>query len=214
MDKYLTATAAIDIDHPAVRATASQVVADAHSDRDKAIRLFEFVRDRIPYNLFMISMFPEDFRASFVLQVGKGYCVQKAVLLCALGRAVGIPTRLALAHIRNHRLPPRLKERLGRDDFPAHGYDQFHLDGHWVSVAATFDMALCVRSGVPVVEFDGRNDAVLPARALDGGPYIEYLHQHGHFADLPLDFITARTSLTWGADKHAWLSREEDTGYP
>ncbi len=48
----------------------------------------------------MISAFEEDFKASRVLEWGKGYCVQKAVLLEALARAAGIPSRLAFEKIR------------------------------------------------------------------------------------------------------------------
>ncbi|MBN1664437.1 MAG: transglutaminase domain-containing protein [Deltaproteobacteria bacterium] len=214
MEEYLKATAAIEVDHPLIRSKAVELTGECQSAHDKVLRLFAFVRDRIPYNLFMISMHPDDFRASFVLAAGKGYCVQKAVLLCALARSAGIPTRLALARIRNHRIPADLQARLGRNEFPGHGYNQFLLDGQWVSAAATFDAALCKRIGVPVVEFDGRNDAMLPAKALDGGPYIEYLEHYGYFADLPLAFITERTSKIWGRDKRAWKRPEDDTGFP
>lgn len=212
--EYIATTAAIEAGHPAVRAKACEVTAGAASADERAARLFVFVRDHIAYNLYMVSMHRDDFRASFVLSAGKGYCVQKAVLLCALGRAAGIPARLALARIRNHRVSPGLRARLGTDEFPCHGYAQFLLDGRWVSAAPTFDAALCARVGVPVVAFDGRADALLPARALDGSPYIEYLEHHGHFSDLPLDFITARTAPIWGEDKRAWLRPEDDTGRP
>lgn len=214
VDEYLAPTAAIEADHPAIRAKTSELTNGAGSRREQAARLFAFVRDAISYNLYMISMHPADFCASFALEAGKGYCVQKAVLLCALARAAGIPSRLVLARIRNHRVPPGLQARLGTNEFPCHGYDQFLLDGRWVSVAPTFDTGLCARAGVPVVQFDGHADALLPDRALDGGPYIEYLEHHGHFADLPLDFITSHTGRIWGRDKRAWLRPEDDTGYP
>ena len=106
------------------------------------------MRDEIPYNVYMISMFKEDFVASTVLERGKGYCVQKAVLLAALGRAVGIPTRLAFAMIRNNRTPQRFVDKVGTNVFPRHGYDQFYLNGAWVSVAATFDRELCEKNGL------------------------------------------------------------------
>lgn len=210
MEEYLKATTAIEADHPLIIDRAEEIVEGAQSEREKVLRLFYFVRDRIPYNLFMISMHPDDFRASFILETGKGYCVQKAVLLCALARSVGIPSRLSLARIRNHRIPSALKARLGRDEFPGHGYNQFLLDGRWIAAAATFNADLCERIGVPVVEFDGEHDAMLPAEALDGGPYIEYLEHYGCFADLPLDFITERTSKIWGRDKRAWLRPDDD----
>jgi transglutaminase-like putative cysteine protease len=213
MDEYLKATAAIEAEHPLIKAKAAELTAGATTDRERAVRLFYFVRE-IPYNLFMISMHPDDFRASFILETGKGYCVQKAVLLCALARAAGIPSRLALARIRNHRVPPKIRERLGRNEFPGHGYNQFLLDGRWVTAAATFDAGLCKRVGVPVVEFDGQNDAILPDKAMDGTPYIEYVERYGTFDDLPLDFITERTSKIWGKDKRSWLRPEDDTGFP
>jgi transglutaminase-like putative cysteine protease len=169
MDEYLRATAAIEVDHPAIQAKARELVVDADSAQEQARRLFAFERDGIPYNVFLISMHPGDVRASFELESGKGYCVQKAVLLCSLARASGIPARLALARIRNHRVPEKLRVRLGTDIFPGHGYDQLFIDGRWVWVAATFDAGLCAQVGVPVVDFDGQNDALLPSRALDGG---------------------------------------------
>ena len=214
MDEYLKSTETIESDHPLIRAKAHELVGVETSEREKLIRLFAFVRDQIPYNLFMISMHPDDFRATFVLEAGKGYCVQKAVLLCALARAVGIPSRLAFARIRNHRIPPALQARLGRNEFPGHGYNQFFLEGRWISAAATFDASLCNQINVPVVEFNGREDALLPAQTLEGKPYIEYIEHYGHFADLPLDFITERTSKIWGRDKRAWKRPEDDTGFP
>lgn len=119
-----------------------------------------------------------------------------------------------MARIRNHLIPPDLQARLGRDEFPGHGYNQFLLEGNWISVAATFDADLCNRLRVPIAEFNGRNDAMLPAQSLDGRLYIEYLEFYGHFADLPLNFITERTSKIWGWEKRAWKSPEEDTGFP
>ncbi len=214
MNEYLHSTAAIESNNQLIKTRAFEIIGDASSEPDKARRLFAFVRDRIPYNLFMISMHPDDFRASFILDSQKGYCVQKAVLLCALSRSVRIPSRLALARIRNHRLPQDIRTRLGRNEFPGHGYNQLFIDDHWVSAAATFDAALCARIGVPTVEFDGHNDAMLPDKALDGGPYIEYLEHYGSFSDLPLEFITERTSKIWGRKKRSWLRPEDDTGFP
>lgn len=102
MNEYLKAAETIESDHPLIRTTAQKMVGAQTSQRGKLLRSFAFVRDQIRYNLLMISMHPDDFRATFVLEAGKGYCVQKAVLLCSLTRSVGIPSRLALARIRNH----------------------------------------------------------------------------------------------------------------
>lgn len=94
---YLESTFAIDSENKNIIETATRLTQDCSNDEQKAVKLFYFVRDSIPYNIFMISVFIEDFRASRILEWSKGYCVQKAVLLTALGRASNIPTRLALS---------------------------------------------------------------------------------------------------------------------
>ncbi|MBE9505647.1 MAG: transglutaminase domain-containing protein [Chloroflexi bacterium] len=208
LEPYLNPTDTIDSESEPILRTAGQLTGGCSTDSEKAVKLFYFVRDSIPYNVYMISMFKEDFVASTVLERGKGYCVQKAVLLAALGRAAGIPTRLAFASIRNHRTPARFVEKLGTNVFPRHGYDQFFLDGRWVSVAATFDRVLCERNGLRTVEFDGVNDAILPPVDASGNPHIEYVEKFGQEADLPLGWIVSKISGVWGADKRPWLSRE------
>ncbi|HPE44329.1 MAG TPA: transglutaminase family protein, partial [Deltaproteobacteria bacterium] len=189
----------------------SELTEGCLTPREKALRLFRHVRDEIPYSLYMISVFKEDFTASRILAWGKGYCVQKAVLLAALARAAGIPARLAFARIRNHKAPAKIVALTGTNIFPRHGYTQLFLEGTWVSMAPTFDSTLCAKIGVPVVEWDGQTDATLPLEDLNGGKYIEYVEKFGHYADLPFDWIVAETSKTVGKDKRPWLSREDIT---
>jgi len=210
MDSYLRPTYAIDSDHESIAAAAERITMGCSDDADKAVALFNFVRDAIHYNVFMISVFKEDFKASRVLEWGKGYCVQKAVLLTALGRAAGIPSRMAFAKITNHRVPPHVYEKLGVNTFPRHGYNQFFLNGRWVSAAATFDKRLCDKNGLPVVRFDGKNDAILPEKDLQGGPYIQYIEKFPPADDLPFDWIVERIRRIVGPDKRPWLKREDE----
>ena len=213
MEIYLKSTEAIDSDQELIQETAKKLTLGCTNDVEKAINLFYFVRDSIRYNIYMISMYLDDFKASTVLSRGKGYCVQKAVLLAALGRAVNIPARLAFARIKNHRVPAHLIERTGTDIFPRHGYNQFYLNGEWVSMAATFDKELCLKNGLPTVEFDGKHDAILPEIDLAGNLYIEYLEVYQPQADLPLEWITKETSRIWGAEKRAWLNKVDYQDY-
>jgi len=81
---------------------ADEITKGCINQEEKAVKLFYFVRDSITYNIYMISVFIEDFKASRILGWEKGYCVQKAVLLAALGRAAGIPTRLAFAKLKSY----------------------------------------------------------------------------------------------------------------
>ena len=210
MSIYLSPTYAIDSDQESIVAMAGDLTRDCSDNMEKAVALFYFVRDSIHYNVFMISVFQEDFKASRVLEWKKGYCVQKAVLLTALGRAAGIPSRMAFAKITNHRVPAHIYEKLGVNTFPRHGYNQFFLDGHWVTASATFDRGLCEKNGLPVVEFDGKNDAILPEKDLQGGPYIDYIEKFPPVADLPFDWIAERIVRIVGPDKRPWLKREDD----
>ena len=207
MKIYLEDTPTIDVQNKSIVEKAKEITKDCTNEEEKAVRLFYFVRDSIPYNIYMISVFIEDFRASKILAWKKGYCVQKAVLLTALGRAAGIPTRLAFAKIKNHALPPHLLKMFKTNIFPRHGYNQFFLNGMWVSAAATFDKVLCEKNGLPVVEFDGKSDAILPENDLEGKPYIEYLEKFPPKEDLPFDWIKERVSQLVGLDKRPWLKK-------
>ena len=202
-------TPTIDSDHERIRETAERVTEGCKTEPEKAVALFYFVRDEIRYSAYMISVFFEDFRASRILEWGKGYCVQKAVLLTALARAAGIPSRLVFAMIRNHRLPQAIYEWAGTDTFPRHGYNQFFLNGRWLNAAATFDRDLCRKNHLPAVEFDGTQDAVLPERGLDGNPYIEYIQKFPPSLDLPFGWIVERTKRIVGPDKRPWLEKAQ-----
>ena len=210
MGHYLHATSTIEADHKKIIETATNVTRGCASNEEKAVGLFYFVRDSIRYNIYMISVFIEDFRASRVLEWGKAYCVQKAVLLTALGRAAGIPSRLVFAKIKNHKLPAHILEMMGTNTFPRHGYNQFFLNGRWVSAAATFDKVLCEKNGLPTVEFDGKRDAILPEKDLKGAPYIEYIEKFPPKEDLPFDWIKERVSQLVGSDKRPWLNRVQE----
>jgi len=132
------------------------------------------------------------------------------VLLAAPGRATGISTRLVFAKIRNHKLPAHILEMMGTNTFPRHGYNQFFLNGRWVSAAATFDKVLCEKNGLPVVEFNGKSDAILPEKDLKGEPYIEYIEKFPPREDLPFDWIRERISKLVGPDKRPWLHRNQE----
>jgi transglutaminase-like putative cysteine protease len=208
MEIYLEPTFTIDSDNSRIVETARSLTEGCSNDTEKAVKLFYFVRDSIRYNVYMISVFIEDFKASRVLEWGKGYCVQKAVLLAALGRAAGIPSRLAFARIKNHKVPPALLEMIGTNIFPRHGYNQFYLDGKWVSAVAAFDKELCERNGLKTVEFDGKADAVLHEKDLKGEPHIEYIEKFPPEKDLPFEWLAKAVTQRVGPDKRPWLNKE------
>ena len=103
------------------------MVKDSISDIDRGIRLYTAVRDWIRYSPYGISFETDSFRASQVLNKGKGFCIQKAIVLAAVARAMDIPSRLGFADVRNHLASQRLKDLMRTDIFFFHGYTELHL---------------------------------------------------------------------------------------
>ena len=200
MEKYLEPTPTIDSNSESIKQTAQDLTKGQEEVTDKAKSLFYFVRDEIKYNFYVPSDLPEYYRASRVLQIGEGFCIQKAVLLAALARAAGIPARLHLAAILNHLAPDKLRELMGTNVFPTHGYDELYIEGKWVKATPAFDLRMCQRNRIIPVEFDGKNDAILPSHNLDGNLHIEYVRDHGHYDDLPFDKIIDLRIQELGAD--------------
>ena len=200
MDIYLRPTATIDSDNSKIKEKAQELVKEQQGIPNKAKALFYFVRDEIKYNLYVPSDKAEYYRASCILETGEGFCIQKAILLAALARAVKIPARLHLAAIRNHLVPARLKELMGGNVFPTHGYDGLYIEGSWIKVAPTFDLKMCEKNQFLPVEFDGKNDSILPSHNTHGKPHIEYVEDRGYYDDLPLEKIIAWRIEALGAD--------------
>lgn len=147
------------------------------------------MRDEIKYNPYVPRYLPEHFRASETLVRREGFCIQKAVLLIALSRAIGIPARPRFAIIRNHLLPKKMAEILEGNVLPDHGYAELFLDGKWVKATPAFDLEMCQKNQLTPVEFDGKNDAKFHSHTKDGKLHIEYLFDRGHYEDVPLDKV-------------------------
>jgi len=188
-DPALAATGFIDSDHPAVVAFAREVAGDAEDRVEQARRLYVAVRDRIRYDPYAMGLVPEIYVASAVLAAGRGYCIPKAILLCAAARAVGIRARLGFADVRNHLNTERLRALMGSDEFRYHGFTALELGGRWVKVTPTFNRELCARFGVEAMEFDGEHDALLHACDGAGRRHMEYIRDHGLFDDFPFERV-------------------------
>ncbi|WP_022667047.1 transglutaminase-like domain-containing protein [Desulfospira joergensenii] len=185
MDKYLSDTYFIDKDHPRIKAFSDRLCKGGKTDIDRAVSLYYGVRDEIRYNPYAIDPEKSSMQASRILEQGEGYCVAKAVLLAACLRSQAIPARLGFADVRNHLVTGRLKEMMETDLFIWHGYTDIHLNGKWVKATPAFNLSLCEAFQVKPLEFDGTGDSVFhPLDAL-GNRHMEYVRDHGTFADLP-----------------------------
>ncbi|MBI3203030.1 MAG: transglutaminase family protein [Myxococcales bacterium] len=192
----LGSTPFIEADHPRVRSLAREL-GGALDPPARAARLFRFVRDELRYE-FRAKLTRDEYRASLVLEDGKGFCVQKAVLLSALARAVDVPAALVLCDLRDRSLSPKLTAALGTDTMFYHGLNAFYLGGRWLLADASLSPDVVDRKGYRTVEFDGSANALLAASRLDGSPHAEYLRFHGLFDDLPFDRMMEAFMMAYG----------------
>jgi transglutaminase-like putative cysteine protease len=186
---YLRPGTFVDSDNPGIVAFARGTAGTDKPSADAAVRLYYAVRDDIVYDPYRVFDEPETYRASAVLAAGRGYCVGKAALLAAAARAIGIPSRLAFADVRNHLATPRLLSLVGTDVFIYHGITELWLDGRWVKATPTFNVSLCEKFHIQTLEFDGRSDAILHPYDRSGRQHMEYVRQRGNYADVPLDIL-------------------------
>ncbi len=189
MSVTLSPSVFFDFTHPKVTELNDQVVTSQMSDTEKAVALYYAVRDGIKYNPYVFEANPVTLSASHCLEAGQSYCIPKAVLLGALCRANGIEARIGLADVRNHLSSPALIEWLRSDVFVMHGYTEIKLDGKWVKATPAFDKTLCERMGVEPLAFNGRDDSIFHEFNGEGHRHMEYVQEHGHFDDVPFDFI-------------------------
>ncbi|UCD84033.1 MAG: transglutaminase domain-containing protein [Deltaproteobacteria bacterium] len=201
MEEYLNPTRVIDCESRPIREKAEELISGVEETPERAKKVFYFVRDRIRYNMFEDIFSLDSYIASEVLKKGEGYCVQKAVLLTALARASGIPTRLFFADIRNHLAPQYVQEAMGTNLFTYHGYVEFCINDRWVKATPAFDLETCQRNEIIPVEFNGTEDALFHRCDRNGKLHIEYVCQHGYFTDLPFDEIIEAFRRVYGKAK-------------
>lgn len=115
----------ININHPQVRAKAAALTHGLRTDCQKALAIFEFVRDEVKFG-FTRGFW--DNTASDVLVSRVGYCNTKSTLFVALLRAVNIPARQIFVDIDRGVLHGILDPGTPYVD---HSYVEVFLNGTW-----------------------------------------------------------------------------------
>ncbi len=191
MNASLASTPFIDFDHPAVAAFAHANCGPSNDGRKRAIGLYYAVRDQIRYDAYGIEVSLEKLCASHVLTTARGWCLNKAILLAAACRCLGIPARLGYADVRNHLSTERLRQAMKTDIFYYHGYTAIWLDDKWIKATPAFNVGLCHKFDLLPLEFDGYEDSIYHPYDKHGNRHMEYLKFHGEFDDVPLKQIQA-----------------------
>jgi len=209
---YLEPNYFVDADHPLVASYAAEHAGAVSSTTERAVRLYYAIRDGFRYNPWRVKAERSAFKASDVLLRNRdegAHCIDKANLLAASCRALGIPSRLHFAIVRNHIGTEQLELLLGTDLLVFHGYVELYLGVKWVAATPAFNKELCDHLGAAPLEFDGVTDSVFQPYDRTGSRFMEYVHDYGAFADVPFDLMIAEWKKHYGAfrDASAWPIR-------
>lgn len=207
MQEYLQETKYFDYNSPIIQDIIKSLDLDGLNDKDKAVKLFYYVRDSIKYSVIIKSFDSKIFQASYVLQQPSSFCIPKAVALGTLTRAVGIPSRIHFVDFVNHRLSPKLEEVWGTNIMAMHCYTEFYLDDKWVKATSSLDIGTCDKHGFIPVEFDGVHDSTIKEVDKIGRKHAEYILDRGTYADVPLDLIRQVMGETYHADSVSKLNK-------
>jgi transglutaminase-like putative cysteine protease len=185
LEPYLAPNFFTDSTHKAVLAYAQAHTRKEDDDLTKAGCLYKAVRDGFWYNPYPIGVQREVFRASAQILRPEGHCIDKANILAACARAVGIPARLGFANVTNHIGTEKLEKQLGTNLLVFHGYAELYLQARWVKATPAFNLGLCEKLNVAPLEFDGQTDSIFQPYNANGSKFMEYVHDYGTFAELP-----------------------------
>lgn len=187
MEDYLKPTDRLDFEHPSVKDYVAEIQ-DLEGDKNKAIALYNKVRDGFVYTPYHLDLTPQGLTASNILKKKKAWCVEKAIVMATGLRALNIPARLGYGIVVNHIGIEKLMHYLKRPEIVFHGYVDVFLDEKWVKATPAFDPLVCRKSGVPIMDWDGEHDAMFQA-FLGEQEFMEYVHYYGTFEDVPVQLM-------------------------
>lgn len=187
MKKHLKATAFLDFENPIFEAYCASIPTHL-----KQVELAQFlylkVRDGFLYDPYHLDIRPEGLVASTICLKKRAWCVEKSIVLAALARKVGIPSRLGFAIVVNHIGVEKLLAYLKKEEIVFHGYVELLLENRWVKCTPAFDKRICALAKVEPLEWDGKSDSMF--QAFDNErKFMEYIHFYGEFDDVPVELM-------------------------
>jgi transglutaminase-like putative cysteine protease len=164
---YLNPTEYCDCDNDKIINQVKVLLREDSTNKDKAIRIFYYVRDNIQYGLDI-----SDTKASKTLKNKYGNCVTKTNLQIALLRAAGIPSRYHQVVLNREILKGFVPKRVFDNTDERiwyHPWCECLLSGNWVANDASFDEnlyeSLCGKGvwdkrNIPTIDWDGETDLI------------------------------------------------------
>jgi len=185
----LAATRYFDCDDPTVRAYATDVVGDATTHVEKAVRLYYAVRDEFRYDPRHFLLTKQQFCCRQILRDKRGFCMPKAVLLSTLARTQGIASGIGFAEVVNHLMPASMLDSLGQNQPIFHGYSVLYIDGKWLKASPAFNLTMCQKLDTRPLEFDGKSHALFHEYDNKSRRHMEYIQDYGAVADFPYEQV-------------------------
>jgi hypothetical protein len=189
MQKFLSETTFLNFRHP-VFDTIEFNFGNNPTQQKLAVTLYYFIRDKFLYDPFHLSLTYDALTASNILNKKRAWCVEKSIVLAALSRRFGIPSRLGFAIVKNHLGENKLSVYLKREEIVFHGYVSLNINGNWVKCTPAFDKRVCAINGVSPLEWDGKTDSLFQEFQNDN-KFMEYIHFYGEFDDVPIELMNA-----------------------
>ncbi len=167
---FLQETRYCDFKHPLIQRTARELTQQSLTNQEKAVVLFNYVRDRIRYQFGRWSK-----KASVTLREGRGMCTNSANLFIALLRANEIPAGYGIMKVRGPNylgslvLPIFQKKVSPRS---VHIYSQVFLNGKWVKADPTIDLDFSKKvnhldPSLRLAYWNGKTDQLLEIKPSD-----------------------------------------------
>lgn len=189
MNSTLKETDFLDFNSPEIIAFIDEFN-QLKSDTQKAIAVYEKVRDHFLYDPFHLDLRPNALKASTILSKKRAWCVEKAIVMAAALRGLNIPTKLGYGIVVNHIGVDKLVKYLKRPEIVFHGYVCVYLNGKWVKATPAFDPVVCKLANVDLLHWDGEEDAMFQ-EFQNGEKFMEYIHFYGAFDDVPVDLMNS-----------------------
>ncbi|MCM8818653.1 MAG: transglutaminase family protein [Candidatus Omnitrophica bacterium] len=162
--EYLSSTKVCDVDSPDIKIKAYFLTKKSYSEKQKAIDIFNFVRDTIKYRFD----YPYT-KASETLKKGYGNCFNKTNLQIALLRTCGIYSGYKVYLIKKEVFLPIVPEEIYQfiNQPTIHTSCAIYLEGRWIEVDPTIDFGLYNQiyrnmENWKYLEWDGEKDITIP----------------------------------------------------
>lgn len=164
LEQFLKPTKYCDSDNKDIKNILYEILGNIKDDKEKAIKLFYWVRDNILYRVGYWNRMATD-----TLKEGSGTCTNKANLLVSFFRSIGIPAGYGVMSVMGKEyfgpiMLPKFKSWVSEKS--THVFCYVYIDNSWIKCDPSDDYLLSKKTNdfnytTKLVEWNGHSDAIL-----------------------------------------------------